>query len=81
MRPAARRRSDDFAFARTLARPTARFEILLEYLDRRSIVPLFAALGLAQGFASGFGFAARFAPLGGPATLASSAAIRLFNIS
>src|SRR4029079_1406054 len=82
LRPTARRRRNDLALRRALARPAARLEILLEDLDRRAIVPLFVKFFLAQVHAPGFAFGARLAvPAVGPATFASSAATRALRIS
>src|SRR5579884_3122440 len=83
LRPAAGRRRDDLAVARPLAGPPARLEILLENLDRSAVVALVLDFFLAQVHAPGFAFFVppRLAPLAGPATLASRAAMRAFRIS
>src|SRR4051794_17099343 len=85
LRPAASRRCNDLAVAGALARPPARLEILLEDLDRRAIVALlFLDVFFAQDHVPGLAFLPppRFAvPAAGPATFASKAAMRAFNIS
>src|SRR5205085_9351816 len=85
LRPTARRRSDDVPFGRPLASPAARFEILFEHLDRSAVVALlFREFFVAQGWVPGPAFLpprALAVPATGPATLASSAAIRPFRIS
>src|SRR6266567_493024 len=83
LRPAAGRRGDDLAVTGALACPAARLEILLEDLDRRAVVALVLDFFFAQVHAPGLAFLApRFAvPAAGPATLASSAAMRAFKTS
>src|SRR5205814_5145334 len=85
LRPAAGCRGDDLAFAGAFARPAPGLEIGFENLDRRSVVALFLnflgqihAPGLVLGLPPRFG---AVAPAAGPATFASSAAIRAFRIS
>ena len=84
LRPAAGRRGDDLALGGALARPAAGVEILLENLDRSAVVALFRLLSgslRASPPAWASARAWRLAPAAGPATLASSAAIRAFRIS
>src|SRR5205814_402168 len=79
LRPAAGRGRHDLAFASAFAGPTPRLEILLEDLDWRSIVALFLDFFLAQDHAPALprDVPPRLAvPVAGPATFASSAAMR-----
>src|SRR5947209_640990 len=91
LRPAACGGGDDFTLGGALACPAASLEILLERFDRRAVVALVVGFFLAQVHAPGLALGpvdlappARFAvvvPAAGPATLASSAAMRAFRIS
>src|SRR5205823_9274476 len=77
--------SDDLALGRTLACPAARLEILLEGLDRRTVVALVLDIFVAQDQTPGLDFlAARLAAAvagADPPILASSSASRAFRDS
>src|SRR4249919_1728023 len=87
LRPAACGRSNDFAFACALTGPAARFEILLENLDRRAVVALIGVRLVGQFLAplaglaglAGLGLAAAAAEAGLAPN--SSASIRFFSAS
>src|SRR5437868_3065482 len=85
LRPAARRRGHDLALGGALARPAAGLEICFKNLDRSAVVALVLDFFLAQDHAPallrGVPPPRLAVPAAGPATFASSAAIRAFKIT